>query len=356
MTKYLQLHYLTVYPPSNPNRDDLGRPKTAIYGGKNRLRISSQSLKRAIRTSDIMQAALKGQMGQRTRRIGEEVQLALQQSGISEEDALAAAGKVIEVFGKVDQAALDGGRPYTRQLAFVSPEEKSKAIEWANKAAAGEELPTATELKKLILQRADGAADVAMFGRMLADATDYNREAAVQIAHAITTHRADVENDFYTAVDDLNRGNEDLGAGFVGDAEFGSGVYYLYACIDCDLLEGNLAGDNQLASTSTKALVEALAKVSPGGKQASFAHRPRAGYIRAEFGSDQPRSLAGAFFKPVGGEDVMQSSITALEAAAEQMDKAYGPAADRTSVLNVSAGAGSLEDIIRFVEDCFSNG
>jgi len=43
MGNFIQLHLLTSYPPSNLNRDDLGRPKTAIMGGKTRLRISSQS-------------------------------------------------------------------------------------------------------------------------------------------------------------------------------------------------------------------------------------------------------------------------------------------------------------------------
>jgi CRISPR system Cascade subunit CasC len=46
MSNFLQLHLLTSYPPACLNRDDLNRPKSAIMGGVNRLRISSQSLKK----------------------------------------------------------------------------------------------------------------------------------------------------------------------------------------------------------------------------------------------------------------------------------------------------------------------
>ncbi|MFG0239533.1 MAG: type I-E CRISPR-associated protein Cas7/Cse4/CasC, partial [Gimesia chilikensis] len=43
MSRFLQLHILTEYPVSNPNRDDLGRPKSALIGGEPRQRISSQA-------------------------------------------------------------------------------------------------------------------------------------------------------------------------------------------------------------------------------------------------------------------------------------------------------------------------
>ena len=110
-----------------------------------------------------------------------------------------------------------------------------------------------------------------MFGRMLADNPEFGREAAVQVAHAITTHRVTVEDDFYTAVDDLKTATEDAGAGFMGELGFGSGVFYLYACVDLALLTRNLGGDSELAATACAALASAAATVSPSGKQASFA-------------------------------------------------------------------------------------
>ena len=143
-------------------------------------------------------------------------------------------------------------------------------------------------------QRSTPFADIAMFGRMLADNADFNREAAVQVAHAFTTHRVTVEDDFYTAVDDLKTKAEDAGAGFVGELGFGSGLFYLYVCIDGDLLVANLGGNGGVAKSAVAALAEALATVSPGGKQASFASRARAEYLLVEKGSQQPRTLGSA--------------------------------------------------------------
>jgi len=352
MTRFLQLHYLTIYPPSNPNRDDLGRPKSAIYGGAPRLRISSQALKRAARISDVMQRDLAGHLGDRTQRIGEVVRDALLAEGTGAEKAAEIAEGIVDVFGKVDAK----NKARTRQLAFISPDEKAAAIDWAKKALAGEKLPDNAELKKLVLRRADGATDVAMFGRMLADDPDFNREAAVQVSHAITTHKALVEDDFYTAVDDLKKAAEDAGAGFVGEAGFGSGVFYLYVCVDTALLLENLAGDTALAKKAIGALTESLAVSTPSGKKNSFAHQTRASYIRAECGSKQPRSLAGAFFAPVAGADLMVASVQALEDMARKLDEAYGPCFDASAVMNINQGQGTLAEIRTFAEDCATHG
>ena len=45
--------------------------------------------------------------------------------------------------------------------------------------------------------------DIALFGRMVADATDINLDAAAQVAHAISVHAVDNETDYFTAVDPL---------------------------------------------------------------------------------------------------------------------------------------------------------
>lgn len=357
MTTFIQLHYLTTYPPSNPNRDDQGRPKSAMYGGAPRLRLSSQSIKRAARVSPAFQGALAGNLGARTQRIGEVVRDHLVEHGTNAEQAYKIAEKIADIFGKLDTAKNKEGKgPLTAQLAFISPDERAKAIELAEKARDGEDLPDNKDLKKEVLRTADGAADVAMFGRMLADDPDFNREAAVQIGHAITTHRAEAEDDYYTAVDDLKTAAEDAGAGFVGEAGYGSGVYYLYACIDADLLIENLAGDTALAAQAAEALVEALAVSTPSGKQNSFAHHPLATYIRAEAGDKQPRDLSGAFFRPVQLDDfeaakgdLKVASKMALEEMAAKLEKAYGAAAADTMVMDVEASKGSLADIKAFV-------
>lgn len=359
MSSFLQFHFLTVYPPSNPNRDDLGRPKTAVYGGALRLRLSSQSIKRAARMSDTIQNALSGHLGSRTQRLGDEIRAFLLEHDADEKKALDIAKAVADVYGKLDDRASKKDLIRTRQLAFISPDEWKFAEELALKALKGEPLPDEKALKKLVLRTADGAADIAMFGRMLAGDQGFNREAAVQVSHAITTHKAAVEDDFYTAVDDLKNPAEDADAGFVGgfvsEAGFGSGVYYLYACVDLGLLVENLAGDRKLAQKTVTALAEALATSSPSGKQNSFAHQTRAGYIRAEYGAQQPRSLAGAFFKPVSGDDLMQASIEALDKTAAQMDRAYGATSERRVIMDVVNGSGSLAEIKSFAEKCLSD-
>lgn len=352
MTRFIQIHALTVYAPSNLNRDDTGRPKTARFGGAERLRISSQALKRTIRTSEAFRARMADHRGERTQRLGEEIRSHLVAKGMAAEKALEGARTIAGTFGKIKDVK-DKSPAYIEQLAFVSPEERTAAISLADKLAAGEKLPEKPdELVAAILKKSDTAADIAMFGRMLADNPDFNREAAVQVAHAITTHKVDVEDDFYTAVDDLKKPAEDAGAGFIGELGFGSGVFYLYACIDRAQLEKNLGGDKALAGQAIAALLEGLATSSPTGKQASFASRSRASYLRIEKGSQQPRSLAAAFFKPVRGDDLLATSISEIEALGNAMNKAYGDCFDgKPYTMNVAAGAGSLSEAIKFASE-----
>jgi CRISPR system Cascade subunit CasC len=236
----------------------------------------------------------------------------------------------------------------TEQLAFISPEERAAVLALAERIAADEKIEPTAEMQ---LRRCDTATDIAMFGRMLADNHAFGREAAVQVAHAITTHRVTVESDFYTALDDLKRPGEDAGAGFMGDAGFGSGTFYLYACIDTRLLHDNLGGRRDLAADACAALVEAAATVNPSGKQASFAARSRAHYVLAEAGLMQPRTLAGAFIKPVTGDDLVAASVERLEGWRAKLDHAYGPTTDATAVMDVEAGRGTLAEIVAFCRD-----
>jgi CRISPR system Cascade subunit CasC len=368
MSRFIQVHALTVYAPSNLNRDDTGRPKTAKFGGAERLRISSQAIKRAIRTSEAFRQRVGEHRGHRTQRLGEEIRAHLLRKGMKADGATKGARDIAAIFGKVkDAKAVDKENrdvsTYIEQLAFVSPEERKAALALADKLAAGEALSEkADDLISKVLRNADTATDIAMFGRMLADNPDFNREAAVQVAHPITTHRVEIEDDFYTAVDDLKTKAEDAGAGFIGELGFGSGVFYIYACIDRDLLEKNLGGDKGLAGTAIAAFIEGLTTASPSGKQASFASRARASYLRLEKGRQQPRSLAAAFLKPAQGEDLLRTSIERIEGSdrvrppikglAKQMNEAYGDCYDSSYVMQFIAGeadnAGTLAEAIAF--------
>jgi CRISPR system Cascade subunit CasC len=175
-------------------------------------------------------------------------------------------------------------------------------------------------------------------------------EAAAQVAHAITVHKVAVEDDFFTAVDDLNTGMEDAGAGHMGETEFGSGLYYLYICINRNLLTKNLQNDKTLASRALAALLEAAATVSPSGKQNSFASRTRASYILAEKGEQQPRSLSVAFLKPVQGMDVFDKAVESIRNIQKNMDAMYGPCYGASMEMNAHTGEGeTLETIKQFI-------
>lgn len=380
MKKYLQLHLLTAYPPSNLNRDDLGRPKTAVVGGTPRLRISSQSLKRAWRTSEVFQKALgsleiNGKLGIRTKRMGREIYQKLVEGEIKEKDAAKWTREIANVFGKIkpekkiDEAIaaleknenasppeverkkkeLEISKMDIEQLAFFTPEEQKAIDELIKKMVETKKGPTKEDLE--LLRDQNSAADVAMFGRMLADHPINNIEAAVQVGHAFSVQKVTVEDDFFTAVDDLNKGEEEVGAGHMGDVEFASGIFYLYINIDRELLLENLNGHGEQAreemNKAIQALVESAATVAPTGKQNTFASRARANYVLAELGDQQPRSLSLAFVKDVRS-NMLESSVKQLEDFRKKMDQGYGKCADDFKIMNILNGEGSLKEIQDF--------
>lgn len=311
--------------------------------GAQRLRVSSQSLKRAWRTSDVFTEELKGRIGTRTKRLGVEVFAELKERGVAEGKAKEWTGEIAKVFGSLESDGLQ-----IKQLAHVSPEERQAVADLVAVLAERGEGPSADELD--LLRKKHSAADIALFGRMLASAPGHNVEAAAQVAHAITVHKVAVEDDYFTAVDDLNTRQEDVGAGHLGETEFAAGLFYLYICINRELLRENL-DDQALADQALAALVEAAATVAPSGKQNSFASRAYASYILAEKGSRQPRSLSVAFLKPVTGEDMLTSAIKALEDKRAAMDRVYGPCAESTYAMNAEQGEGRLEELARFVTE-----
>jgi CRISPR system Cascade subunit CasC len=331
MTRFVQLHLLTPYGAANLNRDDTGRPKTLSYGGAERLRISSQSLKRAFRTSEVFASLLPNTLGQRSQGFAKGLVEALVARGLSSEEAVLRAEAVIEhdKLGKVKDKGR--GSAKTEQLVHLAPEELAAVTALADRLSEG---GLGDEKSMLVLKDKPRAADIAMFGRMLADNPGFNVEAAVQVAHAFTTHRVTVEDDYYTAVDDIKNADQDAdrGAGFIGVQQYGAGLFYLYVCVDADGLLSNLAGDRALAADALEALIRAAATVSPTGKQNAFASRSKAAYAVQEIGETAPRSLAGAFQNPVGtapGEsDHKAASILRLNRLRDGYARIYNEAFD----------------------------
>jgi CRISPR system Cascade subunit CasC len=344
---------LTAYPPANLNRDDTGRPKTALLGDALRLRISSQSLKRAWRTSDTFEAAIGQHLGTRTKMIGNEVFKTLRSGGVADKPAREWSRAIAGQFGKLkaDKKSETDEDLHIEQLAHISPEELATVDALAKACAARHSEPTADELK--LLRKPRAAVDIAMFGRMLADTPAFNMEAAVQVAHAVTVHKSAVEDDFFSAVDDLNQGLEDKGAGHIGERGYGAGLFYLYVCINRELLQDNLGGDADLTAQALKALVHAITQVSPTGMQNSFASRAHASYVLAEKGKQQPRSLVQAFLKPVkpwGEHDMLALAVQALTQRRDNFDKVYGACADSRCHFDVEKGEGSLAELVSFVQ------
>ena len=215
--------------------------------------------------------------------------------------------------------------------------------------------PTDDELEEFIKKKTDTAVDIALFGRMLTSKPKFNVEAACQVAHAISVHDIIIEDDYFTTVDDLNDGKEDSGSAHIGEAGFASALFYSYICINKTLLIENLGGNEELANKAIQALTEAAVKISPAGKQNSFASRAYASYVRAEKGSQQPRSLSVAFLKPVQNigedenKDMATMAISRLEKQASTFDKVYGSCADYSGSINAVAGKGSFDNLLEFV-------
>jgi CRISPR system Cascade subunit CasC len=346
MSTFLQLHLLTSYPPANLNRDDMGRPKTAKMGGVDRLRISSQSLKRAWRTSDIFQSAMKGHIGTRTKELGLRIHAKMIEGNkIKAEDARKWARMIAGTFGKLkDSDKKDKAKLVDleiEQLAHISPQEMASVDALVSSIVREPREPNADELA--LLQKPETAVDIALFGRMLTknardeSLVDYSQGAACQVSHAISVHPVVIEDDYFTAVDDLNDGSEDRGSAHIGERGFAAALFYTYICINRDSLKENLGGNEDLTQKALAALTETVAKVTPEGMQNSYGSRAYATYVLAEKGTMQPRSLSVAFLKPVTGMDYHSEASKRLEAIYQSMDVAYGQCAEKRYSFDVFA-------------------
>jgi CRISPR system Cascade subunit CasC len=359
MSEFVQLHILTSYPPSNLNRDDLGRPKTAMFGGSQRQRISSQSLKRSWRESaHFLSFANEQRLGSRT-RIRRFVTEELERRGVDPKRVAETAERALTTFRNAKKDKKEKKKKDNDEaIAFVTPAALF-ALRKIIDSVANNQTVSAQEWSAVV-DDGMGVVDIALFGRMLADDPSRNVDAAIQVAHAITVHKVAIEDDYFTAVDDLNRREEHSGAGHVNVAEFGAGLFYVYCCINRTLLSANLSGDEELVDRAVSALTEAAATTGPKGKINSFGSYAYASYILAERGERQPRNLSIAFLKDVpasaasGGfdGDYLSNAIAALEKTRRQFDRAYGPNGREHYVLDVRKDdGGTLDELLSFVKN-----
>lgn len=356
----LDVHILQTVPPSNLNRDDTGAPKTAVYGGVRRARVSSQAWKRATRAafSSMLDSS---ELGVRTKKVAEA--LAGRISGllpeltgsaaldVAAETLRTATGSKIEVpkrksTKEASEESAASQAPESSYLMFLSARQLDSLAELAIKASNGSGDVTALkaffrakENKALARQLVDSghSVDIALFGRMVADSTDLNVEAATQVAHALSVHAVDIESDYFTAVDDRNA-DEDKGAGMIGVIDFNSATLYRYAALDVDRLHRNLGAglrEDKPATEPTRKAVEAFLEgfvaSLPTGKINTFGNNTLPAAVIVKLRTSRPISFVAAFERPVvHGPDggFLRESCVRLAEYVPQLEAAYGCADD----------------------------
>ena len=313
---YIDLHVIQTLPPSCVNRDDTGSPKTAIYGGVTRARVSSQSWKRAMR---LMFADMytEEEKGIRTKKIVDLLAKKISELDSEIQSAEKLAKKVLEAAGiKLTEK---NGKAETGALFFISAKQIEKLAELAIAHPDGKfEKEDKKELQEALKNYP--SVDLALFGRMVADEPSLNYDATAQVAHAISTHAVHNEYDYFTAVDDCTS-EDNSGAGHLGTVEYSSSTLYRYATVNAAELANYLGGDTPKA---VKNFAEAFITSMPTGKQNTFANRTRPDAVYVTVRRDQPVNMACAFEKPIttkGG--YVEQSIKALVDYAKESYEDY---------------------------------
>lgn len=357
MSLFAEFHLIQSFAPSNLNRDDTGAPKDAVFGGHRRARVSSQCLKRSVRTWFKTSAAIEpSYLGTRTRFVDRLLASDLQSIDIED---CARFNEIVKLSlkkkaGKADGASddrdtdADTGGAQLSYLLFISPAEIMSLRETAlahkdtlGKLALKKKLKASDipeDLKQSIRDSLKSlkAVDIALFGRMLADLPEANQYAACQVAHALSTHRVEREFDYFTAVDDEG-GADETGAGMIGHVEFNAATFYRYAVVDVNKLANNLQGDNALALQGLLAFAEGMARALPTGKQNSFAAHNPPSFVGVVLRHGSPLNLCNAFEKPVAPKPqqrLTELSVAAMAEHAQRMAAFYGDGRDRWAVLD----------------------
>jgi CRISPR system Cascade subunit CasC len=336
-TLFVEIHILQSVPPSNINRDDSGTPKQAVYGGARRARVSSQAWKRATRIEFAM-AEPSADRATRTKRIAALLaeRLARPQTedgaGLEAAQADRLAAALLEPLGIKKSAKKEEQSAY---LLFFGKRQLDDLIrllgDRVTDLAALPDKELAAEVKKLPVVSALSTghpAEVALFGRMVADLKDLNVDAAVQVAHALSTHAVRTEFDYYTAVDDEN--TDDSGAGMIGTVEFNSSTLYRYAVLGAHQLRDNLTSAEATREAAVR-FVDAFTRSMPTGHQNSFAHRTLPHLVLVTVRTDQPVNLVSAFEEPVtGNQGLAAESALALAGELRSVGETWGSVPLRT--------------------------
>lgn len=365
---FIEIHILQNFAPSNLNRDDTGNPKDSEFGGVRRARISSQCIKRAIRHHSAFKDTIGTDIGFRTRFLTRVLEEALKESHKSQ-DELERVTRGIAAYFTSKKGEMDPEDPSrTKVSVYLTPAdiqwvkeeilknwdalvatpiespEEEKDEKKGKKSKKGSKNSALNEVVNGLVERTKGRAgapDIAMFGRMLSDHPETNIDAACQVAHALSTHRVNMEMDFFTAVEEIAT-EEETGSSMMGVIGFNSACFYRYARIDWKQLVKNLGGDKALARKTVEGFLRAAAKAVPTGKQSGFAAQNPPDFILGVARTDGDSwSLVNAFETPVKpGRDggLMSASITALDGYWGCLNTVYGGEGVRSVVLSVDGG------------------
>ena len=308
---YVDFHVLQTVPPSCVNRDDTGSPKTAVYGGAVRARVSSQAWKHAMRVMFTGEMSDAVETGYRTKK-GTDLVAEQIKALAPDKDALKLAQKVIA------DAGIKSDDKGTKALFFMSTAQEKALAELAVEGCKDKK-----QYKEAL--KAAPSADMALFGRMVADDPSLNYDAAAQVAHSISTHAVQNEFDYFTAVDDCAP-EDSAGAGHLGTVEYNSSTLYRYATVNVMELAGQL-GAAQAAET-VRAFGEAFLFSMPTGKQNTFANRTLPDAVYVTLREDQPVNLCGAFERavPRSAQGYAAPSKAALAQYAQQMYSSFAEA------------------------------
>lgn len=354
----IELHIIQSFPVTCLNRDDLGSPKSAVFGGVQRARVSSQCWKRAIRESAREIAKAEGSAsfnGIRTRalkkqfkdafaiELGDKIDCDKIADSLADSVLAIKAGKDKLLFGKTGEGEL------VETLFYCSP----AAISAIVKLVVGEYLNDAkfdpakrkSDIIKLLEGGVSDAADIALFGRMVAADSSLTVEGAAMFSHALSTHSVRNDLDFFSAVDDAKVDSDDAGAGHIGTTEFNSACYYRYIGVNVDLLKQSKLFNQDELKVVLANFLRACVTANPTARRNAMFGYTLPSCVLALKRQGQPLSLANAFEKPIkaGKNGIVEESVTAMKGEWESLKKTFGLSAEEVSVAKDGA---SLDEMI----------
>ena len=353
---FVDVYALQTVPPSNINRDDTGAPKTAVYGGVRRARVSSQAWKRAMRET-FSEYLPEGSLGVRTKLAAELLAAKISESRPDlEERASELAVAILEALGiKVEKSKRSGDdedKNATGYLIFIAQHELDRladtAARWADEGLDLKKLDKKAKNEVKESFKGGQAVDIALFGRMLANGPELNTDASAQVAHAISVDAVTQEFDYFTAVDD-RASDDNAGAAMLGTIDFNSSTLYRYATVNVDALFSQLE-DAEATSRAVDAFVQSFVRSMPTGKQNTFANRTLPSYVLISLRGEQPINAVSAFEEPIrpsAGKPVSRIAAERLGTRVASLEEGYGMKASQAWYVSVDGPVDELESIAR---------